>query len=118
MSFWVRAYGFRGFVQLPQVNPQQLQTDSVQALYWPYEWVQAMKVSGEKPPAFIPGLVVPDMSQILRLEVPERAEIRFELNPPNRGVVVSSLSPSMRGERNFPWGPGWSLSICDAAAFT
>lgn len=115
MAFNVRAFGFRGIVQMLQVNPRQMQSDSVSTLVWPYEWAELLVVNGATPPAFTTQS--PDLATILRLEIPDGQQIRYELNPPNRAVVVGASSPSIGGKENFNWGPGWSISICDAASF-
>lgn len=114
-AFNVRAFGYRGLRQFPRVNPFQVSSDSVYGLEEPYEWAQLLAVNGPTPPPFITQS--PDVSTILRVEVPAAQKIRYEINPPGRGVVVSAVSPGLTGFDNFPWGLGWSLSIADAASF-
>jgi hypothetical protein len=115
MSFSVRVFGYRGIRNFPRVSWQQKADDSVNVLEEPYEWRQLLSVNGTIPPAFT--TVNPDAAQILRVEVPEGQAIRYELNSPGRNVVADGASPKQVGDQNYPWGPGWSISIVDAASY-
>lgn len=115
MAFNVRVFGYRGIRNLPRISFQQRADDSVNVLEEPYEWRQLLVVNGTIPPAFT--TVNPDKSQLLRIEVPDGSAIRYELNPPSRAAVADGSSPRQVGDQNYPWGPGWSLSIVDAASY-
>jgi hypothetical protein len=115
MSFNVRVFGYKGIRSFPRLSFQQRADDSVSVLEEPYEWRQLLLVNGTVPPAFT--TVIPDLAQILRIEVPEGNMIRYELNSPGRFAIADNGSPKQVGDQNYPWGPGWSLSIVDAASY-
>ena len=115
MSFNVRTFGYRGLRSMPRLDQQQMITDSVSMLNEPYEWRQLLLVSGTIPPAFT--TILPDLSNIIRIEVPDGQSIRYEINSPGRSVVADGGSPRQVGDQNYPFGPGWSISIVDGASY-
>lgn len=115
MSFTVRIYGYRGIYQLHVDNPQQAASDSIYALYQPYEWATSVVASGTA--ASTTAQVGPsgtDSARMIRIEVPDGSTIRYEINPPNRTTVASAISPSLSGINNAMWGAGWTISVIDA----
>jgi hypothetical protein len=63
----------------------------------------------------------PDLSQILRVEIPDNQQVRYELNPngptATTARVAGNNSPRLVGFDQFPWAAGYTLSVCDAASF-
>jgi hypothetical protein len=115
--FNVRVIAFRGIRQLPKVLPQEFSSDSVYQLEHPPEWSQTI-IAGAAAVSTAPD-TVHDRVRIIRIEVPDGEAIRYEINPPNRaGGVVAANSNSQRfyGSDEFPFYPGWSLSVIDASA--
>lgn len=115
MAFNVRTFGYRGIRAIPRKDFVQFTSDSVSMLDEPYEWRQLLLVNGTIPPAFT--TVLPDLSTIIRVEVPDGQAIRYEINSPGRSVVADASSPRQVGDQQYPFGPGWSISIVDAAAY-
>lgn len=114
MAFNIRVFGYRGLRQIPHINNTQFTSDTVYALEEPYLWSQVMSVNGDVlTPAFAP--VANDKAQVIRVEVPPGAAVRFEVNTPGRAVVAGDLSPRLAGTDVFPWGVGFGLSFVDAA---
>jgi hypothetical protein len=112
MAFNVRIFGHRGTRQLPVTNPLQMQADSVQVLEQPYEFSQVISVSA----VAASSLADPSTKvQLLRIEVPDAATIRYEINPPGRSVAAGTQSPSLSGKDQFFFGVGWTISMIDAA---
>lgn len=119
--FSVRIFGYRGIVQIHQRLVKQYSSDSVFVLDEPYLWSQFLAVqaggaalsSGVQPP--------PDKSTVLRIEVPDNQQIRYEINPNGPGAsnarIAGIQSPRLSGFDQFQWGPGYTISICDAASF-
>ena len=112
MSCGVRIFGFRGITVVPQINPRQLVSDSVSNLTWPYEWRQFLAAS-EK--AIFSKPESPDLAVVLLVEVDPGKRIRYELNPPNREERATCFSPALSGSETLDWGPGWTISIIEAA---
>ena len=48
---------------------------------------------------------------------PDYYGIRYEINPPGRGVAAGANSPSLSGKDQFAFAPGWSVSIADIGAY-
>lgn len=115
MAFNVRAFGYRGMRQLSHLANRQFTSDTVYALEEPYEWAQIFSINGDvMTPAF--ASIANDLAVILRIEVADGSAVRYEINPPGRVTVAGNNSPKLSGVDVFPWGPGWSLSMVDAAS--
>jgi hypothetical protein len=121
--FNVRIFGYRGIVQVQQRLVKQYNSDSVFLLDDPYVWSQILPVPGGG--AAVSSAVVavpsPDPSQILRVEVPDGQQIRYEINPNGPTAVTARIagtnSPRLSGFDQFVWANGYTISVCDAAAF-
>lgn len=117
MSFNTRLFGFRGIQQIPLIMPKQFSSDSVFQLVYPYEWSAVISVSSVA--ASSAPQPSPDATQILRIEVFDGQAIRYEINPPNRtggAVTAGNASPILSGINQFYFGPGWTVSLIDAAS--
>lgn len=118
--FSVRIFTYRGIVQIQQRLVKQYNADSVFVLDEPYIASQLLVVpngGGAVSSAVFP---LPDDSQILRVEVPDGQQIRYEVNatgPLLNARIAGNLSPRLSGFDNFMWGKGYSISMCDAASF-
>lgn len=118
----VRIFGYRGIVQVHQRLIKQFSSDSVFTLDEPYLWSQLIAVpdtTGVAASSIVQP--APDLSTLLRIEIPDGKQVRFEINPqgplnPN-ARSAGNLSPRMSGYDQFPWAPGYTISLCDAAAF-
>lgn len=121
MAFNCRIYTYRGMIQVQQRMVKQFNSDSVFLLDEPYIGAQLMLVPSGGAAVMSGVFAVPDDSQILRLEVPDGSQVRYEINPngPNASTTKSAgaLSPRTSGFTNFPWGKGYTLSLCDASVF-
>jgi hypothetical protein len=116
MTFNVRLFGYRGMRQLPHLAQHQFTSDTVYALEEPYEWSQVIAITGTvMAPSFISPS--PDPARILRIEVPDGAAVRYEINPYGRSVAAGNQSPKLTGSDVFPWAIGYSVSLVDAASF-
>lgn len=113
----VRAFGYRGMRQLPNMANLQFTGDTVYALEEPYEWSQAISVVGIVMDPFVGPGGAADLARILRLEVPDGDAVRYEINPPGRNVQAGNASPRLVGMDVFPWATGYSLSLVDAALY-
>jgi hypothetical protein len=117
MAFNVRIYGYRGIVQGIIQIPQQDSKDSLFMLMQPYEFA-ALGVSNGGTPVTMqsPLLAQSDFSKILRVELPDGALIRYEINPTGRSVAAGNNSPILAGITQLMWGPGWIFSFIDAVS--
>lgn len=127
MSFNVRIHAYRGVVQIQQRMVKQFNADSVFLLDERYIWSQKLIILDDgsgtavSSTVYAPGIDLPDQTTLLRVEVADAKQIRYEVNP-NGPIAVTArvagdMSPRMSGFNNFPWGEGYSISVCDAAAF-
>lgn len=120
----VRIFGYSGIVQIQQNMVKQFSSDSVFLLTEPYIWSQKLLLAGATPVSstpYTPPANTPDRTTLLRIEVPDGVQIRYEVNP-NGPLAVTArnagdLSPRLSGFDQFEWGQGWTLSIVDAASF-
>ena len=122
MSFSVRLYGHQGIVPMLVVNTGgQDHKDSVYQLSQPYVWTQTLTASATPVTLTLPITFLPpfnaDVSNVLRIEVPDGQAIRYEISTPNVSRTAGSASPKMSGSDQFQWGTGWSISIVDASSF-
>lgn len=118
--FNVRIFAYRGIIQVHQRLVKQYSADSVFLLEEPYLWSQLLAVpNGGGAVASAP--VSPDQAQLLRIEVPDAQQIRYEINPNGQNAsntrAAGTNSPRLSGFDNFAWGAGYTISVCDAAAF-
>lgn len=121
MAFNVRIFTYRGIVQIQQRLVKQYNADSVFVLDEPYIASQVLPVPGGGGAVASAVFAAPDNSQILRIEVPDGQQIRYEINPngptASNARVAGNSSPRLSGFDQFLWAPGYSISVCDAATF-
>jgi hypothetical protein len=79
----------------------------------PYEFA-ASAVSNGLTPVFLGNNNPADLSRVLRVEVPDGAQIRYEINNGGRSVSASAASPILSGVQHLQWGAGWNFSFIDA----
>lgn len=121
-AFNVRIFAYRGTRQIHQVLVKQYNADSVFVLDEPYLWSQLLAVNGATPVSSAPVSGSADGgSTVLRIEVPDGQQIRYEINPSGPSAsntrVAGNTSPRLSGFDNFQWGAGYSISVVDAASF-
>lgn len=114
MAFTVRVYGHRGLDQLLVNMPKQFASDAIYQLVQPYEWRGVLAVNGAAPVSSA-AQAIPDLTQILRVEVPDGSAIRYEINPPGRNVPADANSPKLSGVNQFYFRQGYVISMIDAA---
>lgn len=119
--FSVRIFGYRGIIQVQQRLVKQYTADSVFLLEEPYLWSQVLAVPAGGGAVSSVVVASPDQTMLLRVEVPDAQQIRYEVNPngPNavNTRVAGNASPRLSGFDNFAWGPGYTISIADAASY-
>jgi hypothetical protein len=114
MPFNVRFYGHRGIVQGPIVSYLQDSRDSLFMLSQPYEFAILAASNGATPITVqSPFPVSSDITKILRIEIPDGAAIRYEINPQGRSVAASANSPVLTGVMQLNWAAGWSFSFIE-----
>ncbi len=116
MAFNVRMFGYKGIKQIEKIMEKQFNADSVFLLDEPYEWAVLVSVSAA---AISTPTQSPDRATIVRIEVPDGQQIRYEFNP-NGPLAVNARvanvnSPRLSGFDQFPWNAGASFSFIDAA---
>lgn len=118
-AFNVRIHAYRGMRQIQHILDKQFTGDTVFVLDEPYIWGSVLAINGATPVNSAP--VANDGSTILRIEVADGQQIRYEVNPSGPSAsnarIVSATSPRLAGFDQFAWGAGYSLSICDAASY-
>ena len=119
--FNVRLFGYSGIIQIQQDMVKQFNADSVFLLNEPYLWSQLLLVPGGGAAISSAVVAAPDNSTILRIEVPDAQQVRYEINPNGPSAVTTRIagntSPRLSGFDQFSWGRGYTISVCDAAAF-
>lgn len=119
--FNVRIFGYRGIVQIHQALVKQFSSDSVFVLEEPYLWTQLLAVPVGGGAVASAPVAAPDQTTILRIEIPDNQQIRYEINPNGPSAVGARISgngsPRLSGFDQFQWGAGYTLSICDASGF-
>lgn len=122
MAFNARIFGYAGIIQIHQILVKQYSADSVFLLDEPYIWSQVLAVpeDGSAISSSVYG-GVPDKATMLRVEIPDAKQVRYEINPNGpvalNARIAGTLSPRLSGFNNFSWGPGYTISLCDAAAY-
>lgn len=122
MAFYARIFAYKGMRQIQQVLVKQFNADSVFVLEEPYLWSAILIVNGATPVSSVPVSGAADGgSTILRIEVPDGQQIRYEINPSgptaSNARVAGNTSPRLSGFDNMQWGAGYSISMVDAASF-
>lgn len=116
MAFNVRVIAYKGMRQIQHLLDKQFTGDSVFVLDEPYVWSQVISVSAA---AATSAPVAGDGSTIMRLEIPDGQQVRYEINPSGPSAsnarVAGNASPRTNGFDNFAWGAGYSVSLIDAA---
>lgn len=119
--FNARIFGYRGIVQIHQRLVKQFSSDSVFVLDEPYAWSQLLIVPQGGGAVSSAVVAAPDRSTILRIEIPDGQQVRYEINPngPNQTTtrIAGVNSPRLSGFDQFEWAAGYSISLCDAASF-
>lgn len=95
---------------------RQYTGDTVFNLSQPYEFAEVISVSA----VAARSTPVADVNSssgvnILRVEVPDGAAVRYEICPPGRVVNASNVSPILSGNDQFYFRGGWTISLIDAA---
>jgi hypothetical protein len=114
MAFTVRAYGYSGIIQGQILIPKQDSKDSLFMLNQPYEFRAFALSNGTTAVTLGPSGTTPDLATILRVEVPDGQQIRYEISKPNLPRTADVNSPILDGRTQIAWGGGWSLSFIDA----
>jgi len=114
MAFNCRIFAHEGLAQMRLILPVQHTEDTVYQLTQPYVFSQILTVTST--PVSSDADSTPRVT-ILRIEVPDGASIRYEINPTGRNIQAGNESPILSGMNNFQWAPEWRLSVVDAAAF-
>lgn len=119
--FNARLFTYQGIVQIHQRLVKQYSSDSVFLLDEPYLAAQLLVVPGGGGVVSSTVFPVPDLSTVLRIEIPDGQQVRYEINPngplASNARVAGANSPRLSGFDQFAWGKGYTLSLCDAAAF-
>lgn len=119
--FNVRIFTYRGIVQVQQRLVKQFNADSVFLLDDPYIASQVLAVPGGGGAVSSTVFTVPDASQVLRVEIADGQQVRYEINPNGPTATTARIagtnSPRLSGFDQFVWAPGYTISLCDAAAF-
>lgn len=119
MAHTVRIFGLAGIVPLQVVDSKMQVQSSILQLKQPYLWRQQLvadAVAAASVAAAIPAGYSNDPTTILRIEIADGFAIRYEVNPPGRNVSADANSPFLTGLDQIEFGPGWLLSIIDAAS--
>jgi hypothetical protein len=118
MAFNVRLFGHAGLTRMKVLSAHQFSSDSVFQLAQPYLWASgplaASGAANNYTQTALPVGNTRDLTDILRVEVPDGQSIRYEVNPPGRNVVASTNSPILTGRDQIKFGVGWQFSFIDA----
>lgn len=119
MAFNCRIHAYKGTRQMQQLLLKHFNADSVFVLDEPYLWSEVISVSAVAASSTPVSGSSDGGSTILRVEVKDGEQVRYEINPngPNasNARVASTNSPRLSGFDNFAWGPGYTISLIDAA---
>jgi hypothetical protein len=116
MAYNVRVFRYRGMRQIQHLLDKQFTGDAVFVLDEPYIGSEVISVSAV---AASSAPFSNDGSTIMRLEVPDGQQVRYEINPngptASNARVAGNASPRTSGFDNFQWAPGYTISLIDAA---
>lgn len=119
--FNVRLFTYQGIVQIHQRLVKQYSADSVFLLDEPYLASQLIAIAAINTAYSSAVIAGPDKSTLLRIEVPDGQQIRYEINPngptASNARVAGNNSPRLSGFDQFAWGAGYSISIADASGY-
>ena len=119
MSFTVRIFGYSGLTRITVVHDGGVGgQDSVYVLTQAYTWRQQLTadaVAVSSIAAAVPANRTLDPTTLLRIEIPDGQAIRYEVNHSGRNIAADANSPILSGNNQIQFGPGWLLSIRDAA---
>jgi len=85
-------------------------SDSVMLLKQPYLGRSFVSVDQN---AAVSCSQAPQNTKLVRIEVQPGKAVRYEINPPNRGVVADSQSPLMSGSDQLQFGDRWTISFLE-----
>lgn len=119
--FNARIFTYQGIIQVHQRLVKQYSSDSVFLLDEPYLASQLLVVPAGGGAVSSAVFATPDKSTVLRIEIPDGQQVRYEINPngptASNARVAGNTSPRLSGFDQFAWGSGYSLSLCDASFF-
>lgn len=119
--FNVRLFTYQGIVQIHQRLVKQYSADSVFLLDEPYLASQLIAITAINTAYSSAVIAAPDKSTVLRIEVPDGQQIRYEINPngplASNARIAGNSSPRLSGFDQFAWGAGYSISIADASGY-
>lgn len=118
MAYSVRIFGYPGIIQVRQSLPKQFTADTVFLNDEPCLWSQIIACDGTARSSTVVNLGN-DTTQVVCVEVPDGSQIRYEVQPQGPlapgARVAGNLSRRASGFFNVAWGPGFALSVVDAA---
>ncbi len=123
MAYNVRVFGYSGVAQIEQDHPKQYTADTVFTPNEPCLWSQAIPVAEGTGVVSTTTVIAttPDKTKFICVEVPPGKAIRYEVQPQgptgSNARVAGNASRSLSGFATLPWGPGYALSMVDAAFY-
>ncbi len=113
MATVVNLFYHRGLVAAPILTRSQDTKDSVFMLEQPY-LETAVSITATSTPQTTAA--APQKTAIVSIEVEDGHAVRCEMLPPGRvGTASAIASPKLTGQQVLQCGPGWTISIVEAA---
>lgn len=114
MTASVRIFYHQGLVTAPvSGSGGRFSSDSVQLLDQPYLASDTLSCDSSTI-ANTSGANAGQAAKLARIEVQPGHSVYCEINPPNRNIQATVNSPLISGDRTYPFGQGWTISVLEA----
>jgi hypothetical protein len=115
MTAAVRLFCFQGLVPAPVVAGDRLSYDSVQLLKWPALGRDLLSCTTGATD-ISEATAAASKTALALIQVEAGKTIHYEIIPENAAVVeADETSPTLSGQTTIQFGPGWRLSVLEAA---
>lgn len=115
MTAAVRVFAFAGVIGIPRVGGSDLTFSIVQCIKYPLLGRDLLSCGTSSSDASEEN-AAPAGTAGLWIQVEQGKRIRYEITPAGQTLVAANnTSPELAGETQIQFGPGWRISVIEAA---